>query len=116
MMCMFTSKARLQGINGSLFDKLCEPLSLSPNETRDSSTSATRMEHYFANLKGSSIFEEALLKIVGLEMEAFAAGQPLDIVLIEQTASFKLIQELVATLEAMQPNDPHLMEGVSFTT
>jgi len=41
------------------------------------------MEFYFQNLKGSPIFEDALLKLIRLDMEAFAAGTSHDVVLIE---------------------------------
>jgi hypothetical protein len=66
-----------------MFDKLCEPLNLTAIETRDSTSSYSKMEFYFQNLKGSPIFEDALLKLIRLDMEAFAAGTSHDVVLIE---------------------------------
>ena len=67
-LCMFSARAKLQGINLQLYEKLCEPIpgqyNLSVNETRDSSNSANKMEHLFTNLNSSSIFEDSLIKLV----------------------------------------------------
>lgn len=67
-LCMFCGRAKLQGINLQFYEKLCEPIpghyNLSVNETRDSSNSANKMEHFFTNLNGSPIFEDALIRLV----------------------------------------------------
>jgi hypothetical protein len=94
-LCMFSGQARLSGVNPQLFDKLCEPIGLNANDTRDSSNSAGKMELFYSNLKGSTVFEDALLRLIGLEMSSVVqhSGSTLD-----QTASFKLVSEIMLLL------------------
>lgn len=104
-LCMFCGQARLQGMNTLLFGKLSEPLSGNTvNDTRDSSNSLNSLENLFHFLQNSSLFEDSILMIVKQELESL--NKIHSIYSIEQTASYKLVTEIMKYLSSLSSNCP----------
>ena len=99
----------------SLFGKLSEQINgIAINDTRDSSNSLNSMEYLFNFLQNSSLFEEAILMIVKLELESLTRLH--SIYSIEQTASFKLVTEIMKLLSSLSSNCTKVPQIVNFTS
>jgi hypothetical protein len=92
-------------MNTLLFGKLSEPLSGNTvNDTRDSSNSLNSLENLFHFLQNSSLFEDSILMIVKQELESL--NKIHSIYSIEQTASYKLVTEIMKYLSSLSSNCP----------
>ena len=112
-MAVFCTQAKLQQLNVNILESLAGEYSLL-NESMALSTDSqphqqTSLKKLYKNLKGSSLFEQAIFALVDMELRQSATKQS-----IELSASFKFIQKVSKFIGGQQAKDDAILNQIQF--